>query len=340
MTEPSSTSPKIAPVGPPKPGQSIPEYTMLVAGWLRENFMAGVHVSEVAANDPHIGIAGAMEMISPVAKDFPNFNKPLKIPGLKDDQVSWFVEAEHRTENDPVIIYIHGGGYAFGIYPSMLECLQLVYEGAANPRLSILVLDYTLSGSGGVYPQQLIESSLVYNALCKTSNNIWLMGDSAGAHASLSLVRHIHYPEESLPVIDKGNLPKGLILISPWVNLHPTFSGSYKEYLGQDSLTSTILCQMGELFQPDTDLVDSELLNHYKASKVDWDAILPKHSNIFVSLGQKEVLRDDIEAFIKLAKLQDATVYSQPDGTHDESAFFPGQTPLTGEIIKFVKSIV
>lgn len=40
----------------------------------------------------------------------------------------WLVEAENRTKSDPILIYLHGGGYRLNTNPGQVEALLSAYH--------------------------------------------------------------------------------------------------------------------------------------------------------------------------------------------------------------------
>lgn len=295
----------------------------------------GYSQGSISRKTPQISLNDMMSMVSVNMSNCPGFNTSFKVPEMRSSDVRWLVEAENRTANDPVLLYSHGGGFCFGMSPGQFQMFDYIYKNLNNPRLSILAFDYTLSNDGK-FPQPLIENAMVYNALAESSNNIWLIGDSAGGSLILELERHIQYPFVGVPRVNTNNSPKGLLALSPWVNLHPRFTGTYTQYDGIDSLTSLQLAQMGELYTPDAELLESAELNPYKDT-INWSSILPHHSKVFVSYGEYEVLRGDIESWISNADLSNSTVYLEPKGIHDMVTDIPYTSPVTPEIVRFLK---
>ena len=82
-----------------------------------------------------------------------------------------------------------------------VSALHYALDDHAAENTSILVVDYSLTMFDNVYPTQLYEHLVTYNNLAAQGyKDILLLGDSAGAHMSLSLARAIAYPEEPAAV--------------------------------------------------------------------------------------------------------------------------------------------
>ena len=101
----------------------------------------------------------------------------------------------------------------------------------AAENTSILVVDYSLTMFDNVYPTQLYEHLVTYNNLVAQGyKDILLLGDSAGAHMSLSLAR-ASISGRGQQQLQQYNVlldlpqPQALILVSPWVQ--PCTTTSY-----------------------------------------------------------------------------------------------------------------
>lgn len=256
-----------------------------------------------------------------LAGGIPNFNKAFdSVNGVDGSKVKWLVEANDRTEDDPVVLFFHGGGYVTGVLPTYYPALLNYYRDIGNDRLSILMLDYTLTKDAS-HPKQLQEAAAVYNTLTNSSKNIILEGDSSGGNLALILLRHSKYPIDSVEPV--STLPTGLMLYSPWVNLYPDGNnGTMASNYGKDILNANALQQMGVLFAPDEETRNSTALNQFK-DYIDWSEVLPDPSKIFVAFGGHEVLAADIRNWANIAKLEEngAQVLNDTTGIHDGFTF-------------------
>lgn len=160
--------------------------------------------------------------------NLPNFNTPFyPVNGIAKNSVKRFIEADDRGEDDPVILYLHGGAYIYGLLPNELALLMDVWKqfNTESDRLSVLAVDYSIVNQA-TWPAPLQETAAVYNELTKTSKNIIVFGDSAGGHLALSLLRHIKYPVNSVPAVTVK--PQGLVVLSPEVNIYPDHGNGTK----------------------------------------------------------------------------------------------------------------
>lgn len=319
-------------------GESLKDYVQQLIGWIVQLPL----ITDVNSFDtlvkalPTPDVNWNLDFLYHTSKtdDMPGYNKDFDpVDGISSGSVRWLVEADGRTEDDPVILYFHGGGYVIGMVPPFAAFWQDVWKdfNTKSDRLSILLVDYAVSPNEGVWSKQLQQAAAVYNKLSESSNNIILAGDSAGAHLSLSLSRHVKYPwGDGVPQV--ASKPQGLITISPWVNIYPnqgngTKNGTYATYEGTDILSADILSAMGNISVPDEVTRTSSQMNFWK-DFIDWSEVLPDYGNIFVSYGDQEVLKGDIETWLNIAKVEDsnATIYRDlsgcsncqlASGTHD-----------------------
>lgn len=139
-----------------------------------------------------------------------------------------------REPGDPVGIHFHGGGYLCGtaaetdLTSSIAKNLVL-----HSPIHHILAVDYRLAPSSP-WPLPLLDAISAYAYLVHTENipesDIILIGDSAGGHLALALARWLR---------DNPSLgytgPKGLILLSPWVDIGFTTAWGEGKYHNADS---------------------------------------------------------------------------------------------------------
>ena len=235
---------------------------------------------------------------SSLTSKLPNYGKKF------DKQSYWIVEKPNRKPDDPVLIYLHGGGYFLGIVPQQIESMVTTYyllDASKRENLSILVLDYNLTCQGYPIPHQLSQLVETYSNLVKNgAENLLLMGDSAGGNLAVTFTQYLRLSNSvNLPY------PKSCVLISPWVKLiaetyqntpghsyynyskvdmrhFDTFSSAdlYKHILGDTKLNSLTVSPGNCPYDPK-----------------DWDDISiykqPGHS-VFVLAGEHETFRDDI----------------------------------------------
>lgn len=278
-------------------------------------------ISTKAGFLPHLSLSFNALSIKPLAwlAGAPNYNTPFaEVPGIQSDRVKWFIEAQGRQYDDPVLLYAHGGGYSLGVFPTMAEMLLSIWKKVGNPRLSILWVDYTLVYEGGEFPRQLQEIVAVYNKLQESCSRIILLGDSAGAHLFCTMIRHARVESvDTVEQLQEAEKTIAGIFVSPWVNLS---SGS----------------SFGELFEPDPDKREAPGLNPYK-DLINWHSILPR--DMLVTFGECEGSRSSIEKWIELSKLERSQVYMQKKGGHDSLAVYADLSPVLNVVVQFLQQI-
>ncbi len=284
---------------------------------------------------PALSLDFNLKVVEPFAKDLPNYNTEFPVKGLDEGKVKWLVEAENRTKEDPVLLYSHGGAYVVGVLPVFPYLWTRLYQALENDRLSILLLDYTTTANGAKYPTQLKEIASTYNQLAKTSDNIIVGGDSAGAHLSLSLIRHSEFPISGVPDVEGESLTGG-IFISPWLNIYPDdTTGSHEYNNGKDILTSKLLRESALEFVTSKELLTAPETNFYNDTEADWENILPK--NVFSSYGEREILLTDDISWYKLAGLSGDQVFEDLNAIHDAIIFTPEKSDVFPKIVEFFK---
>lgn len=325
-------------------GQSVGDYANQLVAFLSDTVIGPVdNLRAIATIAPKPSLSWNIDFLKAVSKtdDLPNLNTAFDpVDGVDESQVKWFIEADGRTADDPVILYLHGGGYVFGMFPMFPALWQDVWKqfNVKSDKLSVVWLDYDIAPTESTYPAPLRQAAAVYNTLTTTSNNIIIAGDSAGGHLALNLLRHIKYPVDSVPAVTTK--AQGLVTLSPWVNIYPIYNnGTYETYDGVDLLSGQSLSSMGELAVPDNATRISAPLNMWK-DYIDWSDVLPDYSKIFVSYGDQEVLKGDIETWLDIAQLtdSDATIFRQLDGHHDNAIFQLKNSTIFNPLVEFLTS--
>ncbi|ORY70605.1 Alpha/Beta hydrolase protein [Leucosporidium creatinivorum] len=168
------------------------------------------------------------------------FSKTLSRLGLPSDWVQhvdskgttgfWMAPpGTKRSEDDLVMLYIHGGGFTLdcggGGLPFHLELAKKLNLDQGL-QYSVFHLDYQLAPEFR-YPSQLIETLAAYHYLVNTlgisEDRIVLAGDSAGGNLATAFLLHLARPNPAIKVpAELGPTPRrpaAAILISPFNNL-------------------------------------------------------------------------------------------------------------------------
>lgn len=280
----------------------------------------------------------------------PNFNKILVVEGVEDGHVRWFTEVEDRKPEDPVMIFFHGGGYSLGMIAQQASTLMAIHRLVPKSlRLSIVWLDYTLS-STAPFPQQLIEAANTYSAVQASSDNIILIGDSAGGNLAVNLMRHIHTPFDRVPpVLRPKSKPVAALLISPWLQLQVDFplnkESSYVKYNSFDYINAESLNHSGNgvLREKNWPGCRNLFAKTYKDTSTPWDEVLPESGRVLITTGEVEILRDSIEEFYDISGLKSSggQLYIEPGAVHDTPAILgPKKSKVTIELINYLKGLI
>lgn len=252
----------------------------------------------------------------------------LKLPGYGerfDENSFWLVRQPNRKPSDPVVLYLHGGGFYIQTQGSQIEGILLIYkllDPAVQTRTSVLVLDYKLVSSGHAFPTQLAQLHSTYSRLSMEASNITLLGDSAGGNLAVA------YPQYASLVTkntDENVIhPKKLVLISPWIKLDPPKEDyvpgkSYYDNEKYDMITYKVPYFSGVLtFLGEERLDDLHISPGSKRPILpsDWNTIptfgSPEY-DIFCILGEDESFRDDILDWFKNVFSIDAFDKSGPN---------------------------
>lgn len=245
-----------------------------------------------------------------INKLIPFFHKSItsKLPGYGtryDKNSIWLVKQPDRKPDDPILIYIHGGGFYLQTQPDQIEGVLSIYKlikPEKQSRLSILHLDYKLASYGYPFPTQINQLHQTYQNLTvnEGNNNIILMGDSAGGNLSLGYLQFLKKAQLKNTVY-----PLKLVLISPWVKLKPAPNvmipgGSFYDNSGRDMIAYSDFASPKKMHDitGDSDLDSLQACPGARPTqKENWKHIPtlkdPKF-DVFVIAGEDECLRDSI----------------------------------------------
>ncbi|KIW09927.1 hypothetical protein PV08_11703 [Exophiala spinifera] len=207
-----------------------------------------------------------------------------------------------NSSADYVMIYFHGGGFAFGgndghllLWDTIIAQLQ-----AAGISLGVLFVVYPLMPYS-VFPCQFQEAinsiRYVITDLGRRPGQIILGGDSAGGNLVATALLHAKLPStlaSPLPEVLSLEKFKSAILISPWVNFN-TALPSFKSNRNKDYLEAETEKRWSDMYvntQPASPYNEPAL-----ASPIQWSGLPVK--DVLVTAGSNEVLLDGIEEWVK-----------------------------------------
>ena len=135
--------------------------------------------------------------------DFPREVRQYRVGGMQ----VFHMEAE--DESKPIVLYIHGGAYVHNFserhFHAMAEWARTTGCGIVAPNYPLLYC-YTARDAHPLMMQLYQQLVQQYSA-----KRLIIMGDSAGGGFTLALAQEIKG--------DSLDLPKHLVLISPWVDV-------------------------------------------------------------------------------------------------------------------------
>ena len=221
----------------------------------------------------------------------------------------------------PVILFLHGGAYQFG---SVRIYTDLICRLALGSRLRVLAIDYRLAPEHP-FPAAHEDAMKAYRYLQAMASPVVVIGDSAGGNLTISLA--LNARDQGLP------LPLALVPICPWVELGPG-GPSRTDNLEHDTLP---------------DVGDAWALTYAAGRPLTDPRISPLHADLrglppmLVHAGSREVIRDDVRAFVEKARADGVRVdYSEyEEMIHDwhvlASFGVPESLRAIEEICRFVR---
>ncbi len=208
----------------------------------------------------------------------------VKTPSVKG---RWFVP--RTAAGEAVILYLHGGGYAF----SARAHDNLIALVALAARARTFALDYRLTPEHP-FPAQLEDAQAAYHWLISRGiapHHIVVAGDSAGGNLVLALLLALRDAQQPLPAL--------AVCLCPWTDMESSYK-SLKENEPYDWIEQRMVVQWAQWFCQGTD-AQNPLVSPMHA---DFRGLPP----IYIQAGDVELLIDMILAFAHEAKAQGACV--------------------------------
>ncbi|KUJ09700.1 alpha/beta-hydrolase [Mollisia scopiformis] len=195
-----------------------------------------------------------------------------------------------------VVLYFHGGGYNLPASPEHVVFAALC---ASEANSSLAMLEYTLAPEGH-FPTQLIQAAeaLKHILTITPPSRIFIAGDSAGAHLSLSLLSHIMHPLPGVTPIKLSEDLGGICPMSPFLSFDYN-KESYDYNAERDYLSLSQVKEFNASFKK-PGLTDEEALKDPALSLGDAPAGWWKNcpvDRVLLTMGAWEVFLDDCKAF-------------------------------------------
>jgi len=235
--------------------------------------------------------------------------------------VSIEVTNPEKTKSNDALLYIHGGGFIMGCPEGSRDIVSFICDKISLKGYSP---DYRLAPQHP-FPSALDDCYTAYLYILEKhkTNNVFVMGDSAGANLALALVQKL--------IDESRQLPSKVVVLSPPTDF--TKSNTF-ENCELDHITGNLdVNQIIEWYAPGQDLKNPLLSPIYSE--------LNKFPPTYISVGTDEVLfQESMHLYYKMKKA--AVGISLEVGTglcHCYPAYlryFPEAVEACEKIIKFL----
>lgn len=214
--------------------------------------------------------------------------------------------AQGKNVKLPLLIYFHGGGWAFG---SLNSCAAFCDALAATGSAMVLAVDYSLAPENP-YPASLSDcvASLEYAvAHVKewggSADLISLGGDSAGGNLALATALYSQSNSKQLKV-------KSLVLFYPVVKAYTDKTASWKDYSRGYGLNSRLMEAFNEAYlnkktttaAPDNSFGNKVMTNPYISPANATGAQISKLPPVLLIGAQRDILYDQGKTFAEKLK--------------------------------------
>ena len=201
-----------------------------------------------------------------------------------------------------VLLYIHGGGFAFPGASLHLNFYESVINtpGVVGGDFAVCLVTYTLTPKA-LYPQQLVEGVGAMRHLLESypPGNILLAGDSAGGNLAIAILSHIMHPHPSIKPLELTDSLGGLMLMSPWCSFRTAYN-SYTLNADKDLMTANLLDRLSKLYVGPLQYDNPRPDYYIEAGRApaEW-WIGSRVRETLVLLGEDEILRDSVIEWAK-----------------------------------------
>ncbi|KAH8777746.1 Alpha/Beta hydrolase protein [Diaporthe sp. PMI_573] len=243
-----------------------------------------------------------------------------------------------RTTATKFVLFLHGGGYVLPLDLGHLNWCRNAYLSAAEEaggedNVAVAVLQYSLWPAAS-YPTQLFQAaealSVILDGGRVSPADVVFGGDSCGGHMAAGLLAHLVHP---LPGARKIELPEGqrfagAFFVSPWLSSADD-GPAFRENAYLDMVSPEVVRQS-------TALTNSGLggARSYEAvqalgwampgdvgDSTWWDGVDEVVGDVLVTVGRREVLREEIASFAKRIRVRNpgtnVVLDVRPRAAHD-----------------------
>jgi len=224
---------------------------------------------------------------------------------------------------DRVLLFCHGGCYFLPTTDFTLAFWHYV-QGELKKKdidIGIAFVQYSLAPMAK-FPTPLRQASRAVEFLFAAGvrpENLHIAGDSAGGNLALQVISQMLHPHEGIPAIRPSAPIGGVLLMSPWVSLTAD-AKSMTELDGIDFMSKAVLQDLGGKILAGFPAGDNAFAQPAKAPDSWFQGLDGVVQRVFVTVGESEVMRDDIiEVGNRLKKHhQNVEVVVQDGGVHDD----------------------
>lgn len=206
------------------------------------------------------------------------------------------VHPENAKEKLPVFVFVHGGGWVLGDYPTHK---RLIRDLVVESRLACVYVDYSRSPEAK-YPQAINEIYAAAKWISEHGDEInvdgkrlAMVGNSAGAN--MSVATGLKSKENNGPEI------KAQVLMWPVADTKTDYP-SFKMYGEERFLTTSLMEWMFDQYTTDQKEKESIYISPLNASLEQLKGLPPT----LIEVAENDILRDGGEAFAR--KLDEAGV--------------------------------
>lgn len=301
--------------------------------------------------------ATASKAILTQKDDKPNLSLSLRpdIQPLSDGKSS-ILWLGGRTTATKFVLFLHGGGFVLPLDVGHLNWCRNVYLTAAKEAgedVAVAILQYSLCPDA-VYPTQLFQAaealSLILDDGRVSPSDVVFGGDSCGGHITAGLLAHLVHPLPGARKVEiaDGQRFAGAFLVSPWVSSVDD-GPAFRENAYLDMVSSKVVKQSTAFMTGGFGGMHSseaaKSLGWAMPGDVEdsnwWDGVDEVVSNVLVTVGRREVLRDEIVSFAKRIKAKnpgtDVVLDVRPQDAHD-FILLEGQLNQLGGATRQMKS--
>lgn len=223
-------------------------------------------------------------------------------------KMRWFYKPSNfDPKKDPIIYYLHGGGFMMEQLAAGEVFLGHIHEGC--PGAAIVALDYSLASErrDATFPLQILETLAGYEWIRERNGcqHIWLIGDSAGGNLVLALLQLLQ--KSARPAPEKA------IAISPWLNPTVPDQETFSEFSTVDCFSGSASKLFAGYYAPDPKLLQSPFLNlEYNFEEHTWKYAL-EQTDLLITYGSDEIFQGQIKRMAKKLASANSEKFSVED---------------------------